>query len=190
MSEKFIGTFQLTSGEVMVSDPCYKRDTWCQTKLAHVKTGEWNAYVREESGDGRIAELIACHSAEDLFCMENKWEKQPFVIGVDSGQAGFFDERNYRNDATSLDMHDYFGHEEGDRREGDRWYGVCCNLTLSRLGAGVLEGGVVSSTGYGDGGYALYTVEEDGEVVAMKIVFIEDVDDEYDEYDEDEWEDD
>ena len=37
----------------------------------------------------------------------------------------------------------------------------------------MIEGGVVSSSGHGDGCYTLYTVEEDGEVIAMKIVFIE-----------------
>lgn len=40
--------------------------------------------------------------------------------------------------------------------------------------AGVIEGGAASTSGLGDGCYTFYTVdEEDGEVITMKIVFID-----------------
>lgn len=187
MDEKFIGTFELTNESVIISDPCYKKGTWCQGKLEKVKTGTWNTVVIEEDDEGLIAELIVYHDKIDKISdLDGKWDEQPFNIGVDSGQAGFFQEDKYRNDSTSLDLPVYFMDEE-EKEEGERWYGVCCNITLSKMQAGVLEGGAVSSTGYGDGGYALYTVEQDNEIVAMKIIFIEeDNDDEYDdEFEED-----
>ena len=171
MRKVFLGEFELTEKSVIVSDPCYKIRTWCQGKLDNVKTGDWNAMI-VKNDDERIAELVVYHSClEDLKLLEGKWEEQPFDIGVDSGQAGFFQESVYRNNNTSLDYPDYFRGEP--EYEGSRWYGVCCDVTLSSVGAGVIEGGVVSSSGYGDGCYTLYTVEEDGEVIAMKIVFIE-----------------
>ena len=39
LQENFIGTFELTNGSVMVSDPCYDVGTWCQGELNNVKTG-------------------------------------------------------------------------------------------------------------------------------------------------------
>jgi hypothetical protein len=186
MDKKFIGTFELTDKNVIISDPCYDVGTWCQGELNNVKTGVWNAYIKE-SEDGSIAELIVCYiGVNDISKLDNKWNLESFTIGVDSGQAGFFQKDKYRNNSTSLDMPSYFPEKD------DRWYGVCCNITLSRQGAGVLEGGVVSSSGYGDGCYDMYTIEEEGEVVAMKIVFIdeydgeefEETDEEYDEEEE------
>jgi len=175
LQENFIGTFELTNGSVMVSDPCYSKGTWCQGKLENVKPGTWNAMTLKDN-EGYIAQLIAYHSdIKDFSEYEGKkrWKKQPFDIGVDSGQAGFFQEDKFRNDKTSLNLLNYFNNdEEVEKEEGARWYGVCCNLTLSPQMAGVLEGGVVSSSGYGDGGYTLYTLEENKQVVAMKIKFL------------------
>lgn len=180
--EKFIGTFKLADGKVIVSDPCYEKGTWCQGRVDNAKSGVWNCFVKE-GDDGRIAELIALYSnVKDIDRLANEWEEKPFTIGVDSGQAGFFQESCFRNDATSRDYYDYFNGEE-DREEGDRWYGVCCGLTLSEARAGVLEGGVVSSSGYGDGAYPLYTVEENGKIITMRLVFIGEDED----WDKDEW---
>jgi hypothetical protein len=57
--------------------------------------------------------------------------------------------------------------------EGDAWYGACCHLTLGEENWGVLPNGVVSSSGYGDGSYAVTGIKNDeGEYVAFCIVFI------------------
>ena len=170
MREKSLGKFVLKDATVVVSDPCYKKGTWCQAVLDNVKVGTWKALVKEK--DKIIVELVAYHNdVKNTSYLDEKWEEQPFYIGVDSGQAGFFQESVYRNDNTSLDIPDYFGDEEKSY-EGGRWYGACCSVT-SRNNAGVIEGGVVSTSGYGDGCYTLYTVEKDDEIVAMKIVFVE-----------------
>lgn len=58
MDEKFIGTFELTNGSVIISDPCYKKGTWCQGKLENVKTGTWNTVVIEEDDEGLICYRI------------------------------------------------------------------------------------------------------------------------------------
>lgn len=36
-----LGSFDVHSGELIVSDPCYSLGTWCQGKLENVRNGEW-----------------------------------------------------------------------------------------------------------------------------------------------------
>ena len=49
------------------------------------------------------------------------------------------------------------------------------------MGAGVLEYGVVSSSGYGDGSYTAYVARNDNnQVIAVRIVFLSKYDEEED----------
>lgn len=62
----------------------------------------------------------------------------------------------------------------------DLWYSSCCDLTLSEIGAGVIPGGAVSSSGYGDGGYvASISTDDNSEIVAIRIVFISEDDEDF-----------
>lgn len=88
MREKSLGKFVLKDATVVVSDPCYKKGTWCQAVLDNVKVGTWKALVKEK--DKIIVELVAYHNdVKNTSYLDEKWEEQPFYIGVDSGQAGF-----------------------------------------------------------------------------------------------------
>lgn len=175
---KTIGVFKVRGDRLMLSDPCYERGTWCQGVVEDVKPGKYVAKVAIETethGWGpRVAELEAVHQD---FTGAPVYSRLPFEVGVDSGQAGIFDDLIY---------------PEGNRDQGgefnkDGFYDICCNITLeggsSCCGAGVLlDGGVVSSSGYGDGGYAAYAAKDgNGKVVAVKIVFIGEDEDEQDE---------
>src|SRR5690349_8432684 len=87
----FLGTFNVTSGKMYVSDPCYSRDTWCQGLLENVKNGVWKAAVVKGTTDwgDRCWEVFAVNDAYPLnteICEITSTE-----IGVDSGQAGIFD---------------------------------------------------------------------------------------------------
>ncbi len=101
-----LGLFEVASGTVIVGDPCYERRTWCAGQLA-VKKGVWKAVAVKG------------------------WKKQPFEVGIDSGQAGLFDDIVYA-------------------RDDDTWYRSCSAIILKAPGAGVLKNGVVSESGYGD----------------------------------------
>lgn len=192
MEKEYLGEFINESGEFIVSDPCYKVGTWCQGKLNNVATGTWKAsIVNSDEGDWgiRCAELIAVHeSTKDTYALD--WELCEFTVGVDSGQAGIFDKKYYNND-------DIFDADEKPRNDfGDnKFYGFCCDTTDSEEGAGVLKYGTVSSSRYGDGGYDCFIAKnEKNEIVAVKIIFIGDEDDDYyddydDEYDNDEFDD-
>lgn len=168
-----IGQFEIKSGRVMVSDPCYDLDTWCQGSLSNVYVGEWNAFVKK-TDEGlwgyRCSELIALKDGlnVDTIVIE---EKTDIHVGVDSGQAGIFDVDIYKDDASVL--------VETNFMPDDPWYSLCCDLTLKDPGAGVINGGVVSRSGLGDGGYNCYIVKDElNVIIGIKIVFIGDYEEE------------
>jgi len=174
----FIGQFKTKSNVIRVTDPCYERGTWCAGCIEDAKIGTWE--VRINTFSDRIAELHAYHvDIKNDTIKNSSWTEQDFEVGVDSGQCGIFDDDIYP-----------FG-ETGEYGDDNTFYGKCCNLSMN--GVGVMDFGVVSSSGYGDGSYVCYTLEEKGQTVGIKVIFIEnDYEDDYDEQDdyEDDYEDD
>lgn len=179
-----LGKFSIKAGKAIVSDPCYDRGTWCAGLLENVLDGSWTGLVlKSDEGNWgkRVAELIAHHDDYPLNRMQFK-EKTDIDVGVDSGQAGIYCDTEFRGG-------------EDDYGDGG-WYDTCCKLTLDTSHhAGVLPGGVVSSSGYGDGGYdAFVERNEENQIIGIKLVFIpeyeetdENWDDETDEDDETDW---
>lgn len=174
------GQFTLSQSVMRVTDPCYTRGTWCSGNLDALP-GTWHASYTTESSEGRVASLIVRHSSVAGISLGDINEKTDIDVGVDSGQAGFFDDEFYPHDENEFEY------------ESDTFYGICCEasggdciVTLPNSGNPVNVGAVTSS-GYGDGGYNCYVSTVNGVVVAAKIVFIDELD--YDEY-EDEYEDD
>jgi len=194
------GTFEVESGVVMISDPCYEDGTWCQIKLDGVKPGTWSA-TRAEGNRC----LIACHGGLS-FRPEDFTDELEGEVGVDSGQAGVFEYDHYRDESLATD--EVLG---GKRITGDhRWYDMVCNVTLDGYDeyceecnrahvegrrptmecppyAGVIPYGFVSSTAHGDGGYRAFVIRDrNGLVVGILIDFDNIKDDEDDGYYEDE----
>lgn len=169
-----IGQFEIKSGAMRITDPCYERGTWCAGTIDEVKNGVWEAFIKAESYDGRVKELTAFHSdISSKILKDSNWIEQSIDVGVDSGQAGMFDDEMYPEGET------------GEYGEDDTFYGKCCEITLNNL-AGTLPFGVVSSSGYGDGSYTCYTLEDKDNIVGIKIEFIGDYDEDDDiDYDED-----
>lgn len=145
-----VGTFQCSSGKLRVTDPCYSPGTWCSGVIADCRTGDWNAVIyRQNYGDwgNRVARLTVTHADGG----SGAEETAPFEVGVDSGQAGVFDNEHYDN---------------GDG-EYDKW----CRLSSP---AGARRFGVVSASGFGDGGYvATYRRDGDGKCFEISITFID-----------------
>ena len=173
-----LGTFELTQSVMRVSDPCYERDVWCCGTVDNCKIGTWEAgvFVRDEGEWGERMAVLAVRFAEDGPRFEEitratdkglkGWTMCRFEVGVDSGQAGIFDDAHYMDNSIFEDVakSDY----------GDEWYNHCCDITLSRMQAGVLPFGVVSRSGYGDGGYYAMTHRApDGQVDGIYIGFID-----------------
>jgi len=95
------------------------------------------------------------HMAE----LDSTWENSGIHVGVDSGQAGFFD----------LEMFATVCKEEAVK---DKFYDEICDLTLADASWGVHPTGVVSSSGYGDGGYDCLVRRVDGVVVEAMLVYL------------------
>ena len=95
--------------KVMVSDPCYDLDIWCQGVLENVKPGTWHTKAENLNlncwGD-RCSALIAWH--EDVEEPDN-FEKTDICVGVDSGQAGIYD-------------YNHFAYIKNDREYDENWY--------------------------------------------------------------------
>ena len=164
--------FEIKSGKVVLSDPCYDLGTWCQGVVNNVKNGEWLADAEHvDSFGNRVAVLISYHkdypaTPDDIM----DGELLPFDGGVDSGQFGHFDYDGYREDETVQGVERI---SEDIICEDEPWYSICCDRTMSNDGFGVIPLGVVSSSGYGDGSYPSYGIKnEEGEYVGFATMFI------------------
>ena len=146
--------FEVTSTELMVSDPCYTDEG---EVVKNVLYGKWLGKIAR-GVEHRPFGLLAVHEEFHSVGFSNgNWERVGNVIGVDSGQAGIFDNAHYKDDSVC----------EGLTRryndiicEENIWYSWCCDRTLDDNGAGTIPYGVVSSTGYGDGCYDMYVLKD------------------------------
>lgn len=152
------------SNNVMLSDPCYSIGTWCQIQLNNVKKGRYESFViKSDEGDFgiRCSSLIVKH-VDKKFDAFIDFTEHDGEVGVDSGQAGIFDMSIYPANPQTRTSEDVF-------------YEQCCNLTLSKKHCGILSNGkgLVSSSGYGDGGYPVYySLDENDQIDYMHIMFI------------------
>jgi hypothetical protein len=145
-----IGTFKCESGVLRVTDPCYSKGTWCAGTVANCRKGEWIAEIeRKNCGawGNRIRRLTVTHALGGTGAAI----PADFEVGVDSGQAGVFDDARYPDDPDESSFYD-----------------KCCRTTLNKPGAGVLRFGVVSCSGFGDGGYAA-TIRRDAAGLCYRI---------------------
>jgi len=172
MKEVQLGEFEITSGRILLSDPCYDFGTWC-TQTVDGKNGTWRATSIQ---DGVCHELIACHQSYGTY-MEGDWKKLDESLGVDSGQCGIYDVQFYNVKPSSAVLDEFLAKVEEDWLSSMKirkpWYFINCVTTMTELRCGVIPYGCVSSSGYGDGGYNAYAQYNDDIVVALKIIFIE-----------------
>jgi len=215
-------TFVMNSPRMRVTDPCYTVGVWCAGVLENVLPGTWLAekYIATaaETGWGdRIKELRVFH---EQFPHTAAIELTDIDVGVDSGQAGFFDDSEYpRGDTTGEygDLNTFYGkvcagtagavrewqepmYDETDMAYFEKIYSEDMKReenplgeeqvrkiidTLRKtmrtrsdhdyLGIANVGFGVATASGYGDGGYSCYVGRnEQGQIVAARIVFIDD----------------
>jgi hypothetical protein len=106
-----LGTFDVETGRVIVSDPCYDKGTWCAAEVPNVRNGTYTAsIIKSDEGDWgvRVKELHAYHDSSGFpGAIDPVWERLDDSIGVDSGQAGIFDEKYYDNDELLPENYTY-----------------------------------------------------------------------------------
>lgn len=170
-----MNTFKTESGKLYVTDPCYMGFDPKYQALVHVRPGIYTARVKPEGGC--IAQFMITLEDRSISFEDQNWEEIHGDIAVDSGQCGFFD----------------FNGEEpiGGDYGTDDFYGRACEATIE-TGELCIKEGAVSRSGYGEGGYPLFVLRDENEhIVALKLVFIRDEEDEdEDPEDEDEFDND
>lgn len=173
-----IGVVKVESGMIVASDPCYERDVWCALSFV-AENGRYKIESEIEEESGRVAVLRAIH--EDYV---GKSLDYAYVncVAVDSGTFGIFD----------YDYHKQTHNEGNENLEvDDEWYENYVVEMTDNYHI-VDDKCVISSSGYGDGTYALSVAyNDDEEIIAVEVVFIEDNDDyinDEDELDEMDWE--
>ncbi len=180
--------FEIVSGKLNITDPCYDTNTTCALFNLPAVNGVWSVTGEYEDGKSwgyRIASILAVLNDISLYNFDLK--ELSDNIGVDSGQCGIFDAGKYPQNEV----------EAGDYDDKSSFYGKVCDLTHNEeehevnkstpyFTYGIVDNfGVASSSGYGDGCYTAYGAKnENGELVAVKIVFLEEeIDEEEDDDD-------
>lgn len=155
---KRVGTIQVhESGKLVVSDPCYTLGTWCQAVLENVKPGMYSCEVEHEENSSRVKSVRIAHMDHKNISPGNF---EPYDIGVDSGTAGF------------LPFEDFKGRGPDD--ESEDWYMRVTDPAINEpMSCGITENCFVSSSGYGDGGYRLFSGKSEDEIVSLELKFIE-----------------
>jgi hypothetical protein len=181
-SETQFGTFQVTSDILVVSDPGYDIETvelGSGAMLRNPLKGRWRAHAViahfSSPSFSIVADLVVHHESVEL--TDLSWEKGAGLVGVDAGMMGVYDlNRFHDHSVVPKDMRWTFGNGKNQPAiPEDLWYSMCCELTLSGTSGGVFTGGVVTTSGKGDGGYEYFlSRSSDGHVVGVKVHFVDD----------------
>lgn len=163
-----IGHFAVESGKLVVTDPCYSiEDTEMQVHLGNVKKGQWTASISYT--DYETVETLTAYFAEKK--PSGKWHVCDRLIGVDSAQAGIFDAVLFgRDESIPGEVENVYGIEMGE--EGLKYYVACSDKVASDDQGGIIPGGAVAMSGYGDGVYEVrikYNISK--EIVGVRINF-------------------
>lgn len=185
--EKHIMKEYLTlKSRVDVTDPCYDSDVWCRMTVNNMQSGDYRCiyYTGEKLEEEEIQrakedyasikdyssrteeEYLAsaeksikgrCFVAEIQlksrhFDVNSKRWKEIGDIGVDAGLAGFFSDKPDFTDK--------------------QWAEICeWMFKKDKVAYFKKDLGFWTSSGYGDGCYDVYAIEEEGKTIALKICF-------------------
>ncbi len=174
-----LGEFEVISGSIDVSDPCYEKSHRCRHVIDNARRGRWRAwsvFLGDELFQLEVSHESDESGADDIFVLASN------VIGVDSGMAGFFDSAHFRDDGVAPRHRTFPGFDPCyDGSPGDRWYNHCWWTVAAkeraepwRRGAGVTPYGAVSATAFGDGTYEVHVRHVDGLTVAAVLTFFYD----------------
>ena len=151
MKTIYVGQKEFGS-KVDITDPCYDKNVKCRINDIEIKPGLYNCYVnlysdKETNGWGeRVASLEIIHLGLTATSF-----KLIGSIGVDAGLAGIFQNKP-----------DYTDEE---------WYDFCKRINVGKYW--IINEGFFSSTGYGDGYYPVFAGGLNGEIIGLKINYME-----------------
>ena len=158
MRRKLIG--KRNFGNIIdITDPCYDKDVWCRMNNVLIKSGEYHCikwmYTEKEEFNGKQytdtrVGILGIYLGGVI--PQQKQMVEIGSIGVDAGLAGFFENKPDYNDSE--------------------WQKFCDRLDNNN-NAWMIDCGVYSSSGYGDGCYGVYAYKNaNEEITALEIRFI------------------
>ncbi len=144
LKKNIIGTKKF--GPVIdVTDPCYERNVWCRINDVVINPGNYEC-IAWTNDDCRVAILGIYFDGKIIDRQEMEFIDE---IGVDSGLAGFFENKpNYSQEEWESFC--------GKIKKGNYW---------------IIDCGVFSYSGYGDGMYEVYAHKTNGVIDAIEIRF-------------------
>ena len=157
------GLFDITTGKVIITDPCeLGQDNEVNQTLA-VSKGKWRGTISKGISNNKVSSLLVTKAdliiSDDLVTIEHGFVK------VKTGQLGIFDLSAYRDDSLLPPLTKIFD------EDGEIFYNHCCISTLSRKCSGIFPFGIVSSTN-GDGVYEVQLLQKKEETVGIKVIFL------------------
>jgi len=163
---EYINDFEVKSNDIIIFDPCFSKNEWCSMLIEDVKRGIWESYVKINDDDGSISELMVIYKNLLTSAYKNhKWNKIETDICIDSGQCAILD-------------NDIFSSEKINTLKN-------CKDTIKLYNYGSINNGVISLSGYGEGEYSCYVIDDINGIIGVKVIFIEEIlESDYD-YDDD-----
>ncbi len=180
IKRKVIGYKEINTGKVDITDPCYDKDVWCRINGVNLQKGEyrlsaWYGAKLDEDDIDELSEDNGHTATEEEIRAEEKriqntiysleiqkkhrsfdfgsarWEEVG-TIGVDAGLAGIFWNKPDFND--------------------DEWDDFCNKIDSNGKTKPIVDKyGFYSETADGDGEYCVDAIKENGENIALRIMF-------------------
>jgi hypothetical protein len=155
------GRFEVSTGRLVVGDPCRQLDAPESALLDQVRLGQWRVWIVQ-----LVVPLFGRRNSE-LICANVETARNPptgplreldIVVDVDSGLVGAFDVGQYRDDLVT----DRLVHANH-----------AYNLVPAPAGMNMPHYGVVCESGLGDWRYTgTAFADGNGQVIAFGLVFL------------------
>ena len=156
-----LGSFSVSSNQIVVTDPSFDYDEFGTITLKEVLAGKYFGKIETVAlfDHSLVSALKICHSDYQHQDLEFAYQGR---IDVDSGQAGFFDKIYF------------IKNQSGEIGNLATLYGLSCSITSSPKQAGIThKKGVVSSSGFGDSFYPVFVAKNSAnKIVSAFINFI------------------
>ena len=155
----YIGDFNVESGQIAVTDPCYNKDDLILGQVLPAINGTWEMYVSIVDDNVDSVLFINKDYSSREYIQDYNFTTVGFVT-VESGQFTVCDYEKYEDTPDEYEKY--------------------CNQTSSVTLSGIVENYAgVTSTGFGDGEYSINGAVINGAYYAVQVNFIEYEDEDY-----------
>jgi len=164
--QKLLDEFVVLPEHVIVSDPCYKKGTWCAAELTDVLSGKYYVdfyHAEEDSWGGH--QFVLVHENYKRGIMPKEF--LDIELGIDAGMVGVYPENEFRNDSIVPPTEElYFENELG-------WYSaIIPHNEKNQKPWKIMQNCFTSESGYGDGVATLFVDRnKDKKIVRIGVKF-------------------